>query len=276
MSVYPPPRDNGPIFNPDAFLKAEFDQFLPLAGGTLSGTVNQRLGNFNLTGTGQAFNVQGGGSYRVSNQVVLTQTALGNSVLSSNLQTLGTLNSLSVAGNVSVGNIVAATSLQATSGIADSQVLTQGAYQAWNSVGTGAVEFVNKYGTGGDSSFLFYTSPGSGSPYSTGKTLLGAITPGGMRVGNRWAVVSPLQQTRLQSGFVVGSTSSSGSVNFPEAFSSPPAVVCQMISLTNGRIFVVNVGFVSSTGFAWLKQYQQGGTTFGSGSEDFMWIAVGA
>jgi len=99
-------------------------------------------GSFNLTGIGQAFNVLGGGSCRASNQVVLTQTALGTSVLTSNLQTVGTLNSLSVSGNVSVGSTLVASTLQATSGIPDSQVLSQGAYQAWNSVGSGAVDFV--------------------------------------------------------------------------------------------------------------------------------------
>jgi hypothetical protein len=48
-----------------------------------------------------------------------------------------------------------------------------------------------------------------------------------------------------------------------------------MINLVTGRIFVVNVGSVSSSGFSWIKMYQQGGTTFNSGSEDWMWLAVG-
>ena len=276
MSVYPPPRDIGPIFNPDAYLKAEFDQFLPLAGGTLSGSVNQRLGNFNLTGTGQAFNVLGGGSFRASNQVVLTQTALGTGVLTSNLQTVGTLNSLSVAGNVSVGSTLVASTLQAVNGIPDSQVLSQGAYQAWNSVGSGAVDFVNKFGSGSDSSFNFFASSGSASPLSTGKSFLGAFTPQGVKVGSRWAVVNPSQQTRMQYGYVVGTGPSSGSVAFSENFSSAPILVTQMINLITDRFFVVNVGSVTSSGFSWLKQYQLGSSTFGSGTEDFMWIALGA
>jgi len=96
-----------------------------------------------------------------------------------------------------------------------------------------------------------------------------------MKVGNRWAVVNPSQQTRMQYGFVVGTGSSSGSVIFPEAFSSAPIVVSQMVNQTTGRIYVVNVGSVSSTGFSWIKLYQQGGSTFNSGTEDWMWIAVG-
>ncbi len=96
-----------------------------------------------------------------------------------------------------------------------------------------------------------------------------------MKVGPRWAVVAPSATTKLQTGFVVGVGVSSGSVTFPEAFSSAPIVVTQMINLVTGRIFVVNVGSVSSSGFSWIKMYQQGGTTFNSGSEDWMWLAVG-
>lgn len=76
-------------------------------------------------------------------------------------------------------------------------------------------------------------------------------------------------------GYVAGSASS-GSVTFSEAFSSAPIVVSQMISLTTGIFFVVNVGSVTSTGFSFIKMYQQGGTTFNSGTEDWMYIAIGA
>lgn len=463
MATYPAPKRIPQIFDPSDWDTAGTEEYLKLSGGTLTGTVNQRFGNFNLTGSGQAFNVTGG-SYRINNTTVLSGNTLGSSIINSSLQSVGTLGSLNVSGTATAGNVTAsqgalianqtfrnfsksleifqnhfshicditgsnaygldltvaqsvsgasickyytvamqfnstggawrrlvplsssgtsssrdwavdilvsnsltqlrlvrtdatggvtglagfscslyirnsvnqaivadnatvgidatnagiydntmitqvdgrvgigtdnptfpldvmgdinssgnlriegsavASTLQAVTGIPDSRVLTQGVYTSWNSVGTGAVDFVNKFGSGGDASFNFYTSSGNGSPFSTGKTLVGAITPQGVRVGPRWAVVAPSATTRLQTGFVVGTGASSGSVTFPEAFSSTPVVVSQMINLTTGRIFVLNIGSVNSSGFSWIKMYQQGGTTFNSGSEDFMWIAVG-
>jgi len=101
------------------------------------------------------------------------------------------------------------------------------------------------------------------------------LSASGMRVGCRWAVVNPSQQTRMQYGYVAGS-GSSGSVTFSEAFSSAPIVVSQMINLITGICFVINVGSVTSTGFSFIKMYQQGGTTFNFGTEDWMWVANGA
>ncbi len=53
---------------------------------------------------GGNINVDAGGSYRINNFVTLNSTALGNTVVSSNLQMVGNLSSLNVTGNVNVDN----------------------------------------------------------------------------------------------------------------------------------------------------------------------------
>ena len=67
--------------------------------GIGTSTVSQRL----HVGGGDV-NVDTGGDFRVNNVPVLTATALGHSVTSSQLQQLGNVSGINVTGNVLVGN----------------------------------------------------------------------------------------------------------------------------------------------------------------------------
>jgi hypothetical protein len=63
--------------------------------------------------------------------------------------------------------------------LSDSTVLTQGCHVGWNfNVGTGETDLINKCGVGGGG-FYFYNTLGSGSAFSTGRTLMTTITPSG-------------------------------------------------------------------------------------------------
>jgi len=75
MAIYPAPKRIPQFFDPSDWDTAGREEYLKLSGGTVTGSIN----------------LQGGGSYRLGNQIALTQTAG---------QIVGTLGSLNVSGNV--------------------------------------------------------------------------------------------------------------------------------------------------------------------------------
>lgn len=68
--------------------------------------------------------------------------------------------------------------LRTGSQISDSTSLTQGSHMCWNNNVVGETDFICKCGTG-SGGFYFYNSTGSGSTFSTGKSLLFSISSGG-------------------------------------------------------------------------------------------------
>lgn len=150
-------------------------------------------------------NLGTGNVFRVNGETVLGHTYLGNSITTSNLTTVGTLTGLSIDGDLMhTGDLTSMNDVQisntlicdydktlsvngrgtffnfrtSNSHISTTDVLPQGGHAVWNSfnTGTGETDFVNKSGssTGG---FYFYNSSGSGSTFSTGKSLLASLTP---------------------------------------------------------------------------------------------------
>ncbi len=83
------------------------------------------------------------------------RVGVGNDNPTAPLDVTGDING---SGNLRINGAAVASTLQAANGIPDNKVLTQGVYTAWNSIGTGSVDFVNKFGSGGDPSFNFYSS----------------------------------------------------------------------------------------------------------------------
>lgn len=105
---------------------------------------------------------------------------------------------LDVSGTIATGSTVACTYIRTAGQISDSTTLQQGGHVCWNNNVNGEVCFVCKSGTA-SGGFYFYNSTGSGSTFSTGKTLLATLTSGGYfyayrpsfriyRSGSSWSV----------------------------------------------------------------------------------------
>ena len=71
-------------------------------------------------------------------------------------------------------------------------------------------------------------------------------------------------------------TNNTGSISFNFTFTSTPFVIGQMEANVANSLYVVNISSVSTTGFNWRKQYQQGGSSFGAGGDQFWWVAIGS
>jgi hypothetical protein len=137
-------------------------------------------GNLNLASAAQAYHIAG--------TSVLSTTTLGNSVVNSNLSSLGA--NLLVA-NVAtqrvgigvpnpayaldVNGITGALQVFAKTNIVDSQNLAQGLWLGWNhNGGTGTGQIVNKSGAGGGGVIIFDTS-GDGSRFDTNRVEIANI-----------------------------------------------------------------------------------------------------
>lgn len=98
-----------------------------------------------------------------------------------------------------------------------------------------------------------------------------------IRVGTGSASYTPLVSStgvKIQYG-KSNDTNNTGSITFGYTFTSTPFVICQMEANVANSLYVININAVSTTGFNWRKQYQQGGSSFGAGTEQFWWIAIG-
>lgn len=188
---------------------------LALSPGVLGSTITQSsltsfgtLSSLNVSGSIScgsevdsgnlvAANVNAGNVYCGGN-LVIGPGALGSTVTTSSLSTLGNLVSMQTTGNVSTSGgriFVGGASIPSTVN------LTQGTYMTWNNETTGESNFINKYGSG-TGGFFFYTSPGSGNTYGTANAIA-TITNSGV-FANIIAANNNLSvgTTTIPSGFV--------------------------------------------------------------------------
>lgn len=75
---------------------------------------------------------------------------------------------------------------------------------------------------------------------------------------------------------ISSNSNNTGTISLNFTFSSAPYIVAQMVANTaKNSLYVVNISSITTSTFNFRKQYQQGGSSFGSGGEQFYWIAIG-
>jgi hypothetical protein len=166
-----------------------------------SGDIISALGNVNLVTNTKAYNIAGSS--------VLSRTTLGATVVNSSLTSIGTLTALNVLGNtlttrLSVtGNAVMGGKAYISGPLAGADILPSGLTIGTNYNGTNDVDLVAKNATNGSPAFIWYSSTGSSTAFTSGLSQLMSLATTGLAVSGQLSANTLYVPSGTTTGFAL-------------------------------------------------------------------------